>query len=441
MQLVTDPTAERLKKKKENSLRREHMRHLYHRMANGRKMRNQFETPSSTPPSQLKRYHSFDSLRATMMLLGLVLHTAANYITFPIGDNWPYKDAQTSPAFDILVAFIHTFRMPTFFVIAGFFAAFQYDTRGASSLFHNRLKRIGLPLMGGWFILFPLVIASSIFANMQMSVPFESRPEDMTLGAIFDHLMHLWFLYDLLIFYSVALLSMPLIERIPQEIRHRVSDSFRTVASKAWGPLFFSVVTLLTLYSMQTGTLDVSDSFLPAPRVLCAYGVFFTFGWFLYQQRTILDTFSPRAWRSFTAGTVFFGLYIVLAEKAFTAYQAGTPSVAFYLAMMSALAAAIWFLIYGFIGLFLRYLEKPIPLGRYLADASYWMYLVHLPFTILLPALLASVQLPAIVKFSLVLSVTTAITLATYHYWVRSTFIGEALNGRRYPRKMPQYGL
>ena len=331
-----------------------------------------------------------------MMLLGLVLHTAMNYITFPTGDVWPYKDAQTSPAFDILVAFIHTFRMPTFFVIAGFFAAFQYDTRGARGLFHNRLKRVGLPLVCGWFILFPMVIASAIFAQMQTSVPVEAKPEDMTLSAIFNHLMHLWFLYDLLIFYGVALLSMPLIQRIPHEVRNRISDRFQDFASKTWGPLLFSVVTLLTLYPMQTGTLDGTDSFLPPLRILCAYGVFFTFGWLLYNQRSMLDTFSRRAWRYFTAGLVFFWLYIVFAGMA---YSSGKPSLTLYIAMMSTLAVAMWFLVYGFIGLFLRYLEKPIPLGRYLADASYWMYLVHLPITMLLPASLAYVGLPAFVKF------------------------------------------
>lgn len=404
-------------------------------------MRTQSETLSSPPLPPLQRYHSFDSLRAAMMLLGLVLHTAVNYMVFPNAEAWPYKDPQTSVAFDLLVAFIHTFRMPTFFVIAGFFAAFQYDTRGANTLFHNRLKRIGLPLACGWLVLFPMIIASSIFANTQTSLPYEPKPEDMTLSALFDHLMHLWFLYDLLIFYGVALLSMPLIVRIPQDIRNRVLGRFRYVVAKAWSPLLFSVVTLLTLYPMQTGTLDVSDSFLPAPRVLCAYGVFFTFGWLLYQQRSILDTFSQRAWLYFTAGLVFFGLYLFFANQASIAYQAGTPSLTLYSAMMSALAVAMWFLIYSAIGLFLRYLEKPLPLGRYLADASYWMYLIHLPFTILLPALLAPVGLPAVVKFSLVLGVTTAITLVTYHYWVRATFIGETLNGRRYPRELPQYEL
>ena len=68
---------------------------------------------------------------------------------------------------------------------------------------------------------------------------------------------------------------------------------------------------------------------------------------------------------------------------------------------------------------------------------SYWMYIIHLPITILLPPLLADFPLPAGAKFSLVLLATGAITLVTYHYLVRGTFIGERLNGRRYPRVAP----
>jgi ABC-type multidrug transport system ATPase subunit len=38
------------------------------------------------------------------------------------------------------------------------------------------------------------------------------------------------------------------------------------------------------------------------------------------------------------------------------------------------------------------------------------------------------------IKFPLLLAIATALLLASYHYFVRSTFIGEVLNGRRYPR-------
>ena len=57
---------------------------------------------------QLSPYHSLDRLRAVMLLLGLVLHTAINYL-----------DLQSSRFFEHLATFIHSFRMPVFFVISG----------------------------------------------------------------------------------------------------------------------------------------------------------------------------------------------------------------------------------------------------------------------------------------------------------------------------------
>src|SRR5262245_53441853 len=93
----------------------------------------------TSSPSVL-RYHAFDSLRAVMMLLGLVIHSAMGYIVFPTDRVWPFKDPRPSAFYDLLVMFIHSFRMPIFFVIAGFFAALLYTTRGARALFHNRVQ-------------------------------------------------------------------------------------------------------------------------------------------------------------------------------------------------------------------------------------------------------------------------------------------------------------
>jgi glucan biosynthesis protein C len=105
---------------------------------------------------------------------------------------------------------------------------------------------------------------------------------------------------------------------------------------------------------------------------------------------------------------------------------------------VGAASVAIWLLIFGITSLFVRHCAKPSPLARYLADASYWMYPVHLPLTIWIPGLLASVALPAVVKFFTVLSVTVCITLLTYYAFVRSTAVGALLNGRCYPRALPR---
>jgi hypothetical protein len=61
---------------------------------------------------------------------------------------------------------------------------------------------------------------------------------------------------------------------------------------------------------------------------------------------------------------------------------------------------------------------------------------MHLPLTILLPAVIADWDISAVIKFLFVTITTGVICFVTYHYFVRNTFIGKFLNGRRYSRKL-----
>src|SRR5690242_4449496 len=91
------------------------------------------------------RYHSLDALRASMMLLGIVLHAAANFTQEPM-KVWSINDTSVHFIFDILFYFIHLFRMPVFFISAGFFAALLYEKRGSFGMIRNRVRRVLLPL-------------------------------------------------------------------------------------------------------------------------------------------------------------------------------------------------------------------------------------------------------------------------------------------------------
>lgn len=92
----------------------------------------------------------------------------------------------------------------------------------------------------------------------------------------------------------------------------------------------------------------------------------------------------------------------------------------------------MWLLIFGFLGLAQRYLSRENNHMRYLADASYWMYLVHLPVVVWLQVSMVSLAAPGIVKFLAGMMATTAITLGSYAAFVRYTFIRAALNGLRH---------
>ena len=88
----------------------------------------------------------------------------------------------------------------------------------------------------------------------------------------------------------------------------------------------------------------------------------------------------------------------------------------------------------GLIGLFSRFCSRPSPLMSWLADASYWMYLVHVPLVMAAQLVVRQWPLPAEVKFVLILATVTLLLLASYRWCVRYTVIGSLLNG---PRDFP----
>ena len=97
------------------------------------------------------------------MLLGIALHASLPYFSRLAGleSFWPADDDQSTLLF-VVFDFIHTWRMPTFFLLAGFFAHLVLDRRPTSVFVLDRLKRIALPMV--LFGAFMAVIIPPIWA-------------------------------------------------------------------------------------------------------------------------------------------------------------------------------------------------------------------------------------------------------------------------------------
>jgi peptidoglycan/LPS O-acetylase OafA/YrhL len=78
-------------------------------------------------------------------------------------------------------------------------------------------------------------------------------------------------------------------------------------------------------------------------------------------------------------------------------------------------ALQVWTSIFACVGLALRWRHAGHPIIRYLADASYWVYLCHLPLVGFLQLAVLKMELHAAVKFTLVAAITTAVALLSYH--------------------------
>lgn len=379
-----------------------------------------------------RAYPSFDALRGAMMLLGIYLHAAVAYSEH---GNWPWKDGATTSIFDISLGLIHVFRMPVFYVMAGFFAALLLAGRGPAGFIRNRAVRILAPFAVGWLVLFPLVAAlATVGTSLEegRSGAWETVQALTPAWLLRRRLdpMHLWFLEYLLMFYAVAVAAVPFTAHL-RGVARVLDRGFRAVVTSRAAPVLLAIPTCPILFFMENGAIDDAAGFAPEARLFTAYGLCFAWGWLLWRNVDVLPAL---------AGIRRGGAYVMLgAATALLGYllwywqdtRAGEPMI---LSVVSAwcLAGATWLFVLGFIGLALGLIDREIPWVRYLADSSYWLYLIHVPVLLGFQLTLADTDWPPAIKMLAVLTASLATLLGSYHLLVRPTWIGAVLNGRRH---------
>lgn len=368
-----------------------------------------------------QRYHALDSIRASMMLLGIYLHVVVGYS----GDgSWPYVDAHPTHVLSWSLGVIHSFRMPAFFAMAGFFGALLWNRRGAASFFSNRGKRILLPFALFWSLMFPVMaaIVISLERGSAAIVPVVRSGE--LLHRL--HPLHLWFLEYLILLYLIGAAAAWVNRSLPGGIFEGIHRAFRWALQKPYAPAIFALFSWLPLAWMR-GNLKDCDGFTPELPILIAYVPPFAFGWLLYHSRDLLPRFEKHIW-----------IYIGLAVPAFFVYGLVSGRQHPFL-RAGGNVLLCWFLTFAVLGLFLRYCSRPSPRWRYMSDSSYWLYIMHMPAVVGLQVAFRVVPLPALAKVPIVLAVAVAILVATYDLFVRPTWIGALLNGRRYRRRLEEF--
>jgi peptidoglycan/LPS O-acetylase OafA/YrhL len=159
------------------------------------------------------------------------------------------------------------------------------------------------------------------------------------------------------------------------------------------------------------------------------FGLFFFVGWWLHRRRHQLAAL--HGWlKTYSA----LALVAFLTFGACRLAQAGSAHALFPGLKLLGLAAAslyAWLMIFVTTGWFLRFAWQHRPWVRYLADASYWWYFVHLPLVLWLQVIVSRWPLNAFLKFAFIIATTVIVLVATYHGCVRSTWIGRRLFSTR----------
>lgn len=384
------------------------------------------------PPQREERLHALDSLRAGAMLLGIVLHAALSFMTIPIP--WIARDVSRSFGFDVLVGLIHGFRMQLFMFLAGFFGHLLWQRLGAKEFLRQRWKRIGVPFLLAMVTIMPAIVVIWGWGETRADQrPARQQYGQLTLFSIPTG--HLWFLEMLLMLYAGAAALAWLGGKLGWEkCLARWDAVFDWAITRSWKPLLLIPPSVLCLWGGPLlGEVDHAGlRLLPAGRAVAYYALFFGIGWWLHRRRQHLAAMRDWVWLYFAAalvGWLILGACYVSPVK---------PSAPDYwkvrLFGVSGAALYAWAMTFAVTGWFLRFASGHRPWVRYVADASYWGYLMHMPLVLWLQVLVAKWAVNGWLKLGFILAVNVVVLLASYHWCVRRTWIGRMLNGPREPR-------
>lgn len=365
-----------------------------------------------------ERMHHWDFSRALYLVLGIPFHAA---VIYSLSHEWSVSSPDKSQVLTYFANFIHTFRMPGFFLLAGLFSMMLLDRQGAWSWLKTRFFRLGLPLLSATLLIVPFQIVvqqAALAVNGTVSasdLPGLIRAQLTHFGE--PWISHLWFLW-VLIAYCVGLAILQALSR--GTLRARLEALVDWVAGNRIVSL--AAFTALCALAAQVQTLIVAASPYYGNAVVNynLYVIYFGFGALVYSSRRLNDLLLKPGPVAFVLGV---GL-VTLSQMPHAGLLMHTAKV------MAAIFGAL--LIVGFISnLAHRHFGQHNTRVRKLVDASFTIYLFHHPVIYVLATLFLLVDLPPVIEFA-VIAVSAGFMSYAIHLAVsRSAVLTLMFNGVR----------
>jgi glucan biosynthesis protein C len=350
-----------------------------------------------------------DSLRAAMMVAGVFFHAAMVYRPDKV---WRFADPSDLSLFDWITDGLHTFRMPAFFAVAGFFCAYVFAREHGVRKLYGRLTVFAVPFVVMVLTLQPLQYAMKLLAHGGFH----------GFGAEFwrvyfhdgEYISHLWFLINLSFYYLIAWLAVRYAKNahaghpwVAQLFRHKTLMS--AVACACFLPFHRALgdASIGTEYELQ-------DLFQFAPFFLVGYIVFRHGGLFAdFRRIGILDVLAT--------------LVLLLTDGFRPESHLGhaLDILTFYQVAFVATGACM--------ALFHKFFDSENRFTRLVADSAYTVYLLHQLLVVLFASWIAHHlgATHALVKYSLVVLAVLLTTITLHHLLIaRVPLLRFLLNGR-----------
>lgn len=362
-----------------------------------------------------------DALRGLAAVGVVLLHSCVPYMQPAVpGLAWSVTDTPhwlASQCFWLIELFI----MPVFLVMAGYFAWQSLQRSGGSKVVRSRARRLLIPLGFGALVVLPAdlyiwlsgwVADGKIPLRKMKSLKFADGVDQDLWG-----LSHLWFLEYLFLYIVVFVVAYSVCKRFPT-----IAGSFRSPL-RCFIALF--LVATATLVIAPEVVWGFQHRFYPVPSKWLYSGAFFFAGVCLGNFDRGLKVLAAHA----TKYAGFAGAMILPAMLIGQWHVAGGDQKMATVILALTTTGAAGLTTAALIGFAARVRKPLAPQWKYLAAASFWIYLVHHPFLGLMQIDLKWLlpQVSPVLKVVVGCLGAVSFSLLTYEVWVRKTWLGKLL--------------
>jgi len=369
----------------------------------------------------MSRVIYIDYLRNFANITRCFIHASVPYMV-TAAPMWPVDD-KGSWFFDFAIFESHLFVMELFFMISGFMFAMELKRSSIPAILKNRFKRIVIPFVLGLIILVPIVLSLFSLGNhvgftfLHFNILKDSYISGWILGfENFFPTAHLWFLYYLIIFYILTLFLKNLISKI----------RFSSIVKFIIVGVFLSSICM---FFMERWIVENPLTLVPEIPSLIHFYIFFLIGFIAYNNSGLIDEVKRNSKYLLSAG-LFLGLGAIIPQLWFERVDLEYYSLVKAIAILLS-CSSIYFLALGLWGFCSGLNLKDSKYLRYITDSSYWVYLSNTPVVVVLHIILIPLNISVFLKFMIAFFGALAISMITYEYFVRYTFIGSVLNKKR----------
>jgi peptidoglycan/LPS O-acetylase OafA/YrhL len=352
-----------------------------------------------------------DNLRILVISLVIVSHCS---ITYGGPGGWFFIDPGNAPGTPFILAVIDTinqsFFMGFFTLVSAYFVLPSLVRKGREMFAHDRLIRLGIPLLFFVLVINPFLAYLLLAAGAPLPLPLATLLNPIT-GPAFGPMWFVWFLLLATGAYLAWTAYRPPAE--PGSVPLRPVPGLAAIAGFG---LLLGIVTAVVRIFIPIGSTWLFNFQLP---FFPQYIALFIVGIWAAENRWF-DNIPDRVGKACTAAA-----FVLIAIEPFFMYAAlASPSGLSLLTggfQWQSMAYALWeqmvcvMVITTLLWIFSRRLNSQGPVTRAMAADSYTVYVFHPIVLVSLSLAFAGVALPQLAKFAIVLPLAIAISFILAH--------------------------